>query len=100
MLSSLPIDLSKIVGYDGHQVRYYYQAHKTKLKTYETVDAQVFVGRLVQHILPKGFQRLRYYGLQATAIFKKWYEVIAMAAGDLVDAMMSYIKRIRYVELS
>ncbi|WP_150137967.1 transposase [Candidatus Enterovibrio escicola] len=54
-LSSLPIGLSKIVGYGGHQVRYYYQSHKIKLKTYETVDAQVFVGRLVQHILPKGF---------------------------------------------
>ncbi|WP_150138311.1 transposase [Candidatus Enterovibrio escicola] len=38
-LSSPPISLSKIVGYDGHQVRYYYQSHKMKLKTYEKVDA-------------------------------------------------------------
>jgi hypothetical protein len=28
-------------------------------------------------VIPKGFQRVRYYGLQATATFKKWYEVIA-----------------------
>ncbi|WP_146679434.1 transposase [Candidatus Enterovibrio escicola] len=34
-LSSPPISLSKIVRYDGHQIRYYYQSHKTKLKTYE-----------------------------------------------------------------
>ncbi|WP_097356688.1 transposase [Candidatus Enterovibrio escicola] len=46
-LSSLPIGLSRIVGYEGRQLKYYYQSHKTKLKTYETVDAQVFVGRLV-----------------------------------------------------
>ncbi|PCS21422.1 hypothetical protein BTN49_2961 [Candidatus Enterovibrio escicola] len=38
-LSYPPIGLSRIVGYDGHQVRYYYQSHKTKLKTNETVDA-------------------------------------------------------------
>jgi len=26
---------------------------------------------MVQHILPKGFQRIRYYGLQASCILKK-----------------------------
>ena len=53
---------------------------------------------MVQHILPKGFQRVRFYGLQATATFKKWYEVIARVAGDLVDAMVSYVKRIAYAD--
>ncbi|PCS23737.1 hypothetical protein BTN49_0706 [Candidatus Enterovibrio escicola] len=42
---------------------------------------------------------MRYYGLQATASFKKWYEVIARAAGDLVNAMMIYTKGISYVEI-
>jgi len=31
---------------------------------------------MVQHILPKGFQRVRYYGLQATRTFNKWSEAI------------------------
>ena len=53
---------------------------------------------MVQPILPKGFQRVRYFGLQATATFKKWYEVIARVAGDLVDAMVSYVKRINYAD--
>jgi len=26
----------------------------------------IFIGRMVQHILPKGFTRIRYYGLHAT----------------------------------
>ncbi len=34
--SSPPIGLYRIVWYDGHQVRYYYQLHKIKLKMYET----------------------------------------------------------------
>ncbi|PCS24263.1 hypothetical protein [Candidatus Enterovibrio escicola] len=33
------------------------------------------------------------------ASFNKWYEVIAMAAGDFVDGMISGTKRISYVEL-
>ncbi|WP_190320048.1 hypothetical protein [Candidatus Enterovibrio escicola] len=40
---------------------------------------------------------MRYYGLQVTVNFRKWYEVIAKAAGNLVDQMMSYTKHISYV---
>ena len=33
------------------------------MKHYTSPPARQFVGRMVQHILPKGFQRIRYYGL-------------------------------------
>jgi len=26
----------------------------------------MFIGRMVQHTMPKGFKRIRYYGVQAT----------------------------------
>jgi hypothetical protein len=32
---------------------------------------------MVQHILPKGFQQVRYYGLQVTATFKNGDDIIA-----------------------
>jgi Putative transposase len=35
------------------------------------VSRETLIGRMVQHILPKGFQRIRYYGLQATCTLKK-----------------------------
>ena len=95
-LSSPPIGVSRIVGYDGERVKYYYQSHRTKVVEYETIDAQIFIGRMVQHILPKGFQRVRYYDLQATATFRKWHDVIVGVTGDLVDAVVSYVKRIDY----
>ena len=98
-LASPPIGMSRITAYKQGQVSYYYQSHQTKRIEYECIDVEVFIGRMVQHILPKGFQRVRYYGLQATASFKKWYEVIARIAGDLVDAMVSYVNRVRYAEL-
>ena len=67
-----PIAVRRIVNYDGQRVSYWYQDHKTKSKKFETVDVLTFIGRMVQHIMPKWFQRVRYYGLEATKTFKKW----------------------------
>jgi hypothetical protein len=67
---SPPIALSRIIAYDRDQgtVTYWYRDHRRPGKTRETVSRETFIGRMVQHILPKGFQRIRYYGLQATCI--------------------------------
>ncbi|AQS36614.1 Putative transposase [Shewanella psychrophila] len=86
-LATPPIGVSRITCVSDGYVSYY-QAYN-KQREYECVEAEVFIGRMVQHILPKGFQRIRYYGLQATASFKKWVEIIAKTAGDLVDGMIS-----------
>lgn len=64
---SPPISLRRIVKYDGQNVKYWYNDHATGKRIKEEVDALTFIGRMVQHILPKGFQRIRYYGLHATA---------------------------------
>jgi hypothetical protein len=40
----------------------------------EEVDVYRFIGRMVQHILPKGMQRVRYYGLHAAAVYRKIYK--------------------------
>jgi hypothetical protein len=66
--------LSRIVAYDRQQgtVTYWYRDHlRQGKKTVETVSRATFIGRMVQHILPKGFQRIRYYGLQASCTLKK-----------------------------
>jgi hypothetical protein len=66
----------EIVRYDGETVTYWYNDHETKARKEESLDVLTFYGRKVQHILPKGFQRIRYYGLQATKTYEKWSEVI------------------------
>jgi putative transposase/transposase-like zinc-binding protein len=71
---SPPLALSRIEAYDREQgtVRYWYRDHlRQGKKTTETVSRETFIGRMVQHILPKGFQRIRYYGLQASCTLKK-----------------------------
>jgi Putative transposase/Transposase zinc-binding domain len=68
---SPPISLRRILRYDGQRVRYWYNDHKTKQRQEEEVSALTFIGRMVQHVLPKGFHRIRYYGLHATCKAKK-----------------------------
>jgi len=70
---SPPIALSRITAYDQERgtVTYWYRDHQRGgQRTEETVSRETFIGPLVQHILPKGFQRIRYYGLQASCTLK------------------------------
>jgi hypothetical protein len=71
-VASPPISIRRLIGYVDNKVSYYYKDHKSGRRKTETIDAESFIGRMVQHILPKGFQRIRYYGLQATKSFTRW----------------------------
>jgi len=102
---SPPMGLSRIIKYDRErgEVTYWYKDHLSQgKKTTVTVDRETFIGRMVQHILPKGFQRIRYYGLQATCKLKKVREQLAVAlqgAAQLVmEAVVKPMKRLTYRE--
>jgi hypothetical protein len=66
---SPPISLRRIDRYDGQRVTYHYRSHRSERVEWETVEVSTFIGRMVQHVFPKGFQRIRYYGVQATKTF-------------------------------
>jgi hypothetical protein len=68
---SPPISVRRIDRYDGKQVKYWYNDHKSGKRKEEEVDVYKFIGRMVQHILPRGMQRIGYYGLHATAVYEK-----------------------------
>jgi hypothetical protein len=57
----------------------------------ETVDVYTFTGRMVQHVFPKGFQRVHYYGVQATKTFAKIkhmiHEALAKVKGVVKGAV-------------
>src|SRR5256885_10232533 len=66
-------------------LRHYPQAGGTRPE--EEVSALTFIGRMVQHILPKGFHRIRYDGLHATCKAKKVKGVLTalmVALGRLI----------------
>jgi hypothetical protein len=75
-VASPPISARRLIKYDGDTVTYRYKDHKTKRHKVETIAIDTFIGRMIQHVLPKGFQRIRYYGLQATKTFSRWCETI------------------------
>ncbi len=100
-LASPPISVRRIVKYDGEKVTYWYRDHVSKSKKRETVDVYTFIGRMVQHIFPKGFQRIRYFGLQSTKKFNKWCRVIKEGLkriGRVIKGAYQIVERKRYRE--
>ena len=89
---SPPIALSRIISYDRKQglVRYWYDDHRDGRQETELSQEQ-FIGRLVQHILPKGFKRVRYYGLQATCKLKKVATILKGALSKAVQGVMDFV---------
>ena len=43
-----------------------------------TVSGMEFVRRILQHVLPKGFQRVRHYGWRGAAAKTKWKRILAL----------------------
>ena len=56
----------RLVDFDGEQVRFRWRdyAHGNKRKVMR-LDAKEFVRRFLLHVLPRGFTRLRHYGVLA-----------------------------------
>jgi hypothetical protein len=81
---SPPISVRRIERYDGQAVTYWYRDHKTGQIEHETLPVLRFIGRMVQHILPKGFHRIRYYGLHGNVRYQKMREQLA----DILPATM------------
>ena len=83
------ISLKRIRKYDDltGEVEYEYSSHRTKKKEVERVGILTFMGRLLQQILPKGFQRIRYYGLQATKNQERLKFVVAKSIGNFFLAV-------------
>jgi hypothetical protein len=61
---------------------------------HETVAVDTFIGRMVQHTRPKGFKRIRYYGVQAPKTFAKVKVRIQAALAKVEGVVKGAIKSI------
>ena len=96
---SPPISVRRIDLYDGERVTYHYRSHRTERVERETIDVDTFIGRMIQHTMPKGFKRIRYYGVQATKTYAKVKGVIQAAlakAERVVKGAIKIIARLTY----
>jgi len=89
---SPPISVRRIDRYDGERVTYHYRSHRTERVEHETVDVITFIGRMVQHTMPKGFKRIRYDGVQATKTFAKVKVLIREALAKIEGVVKGAVK--------
>jgi len=59
----IAITNSRIVNLDDGHITFRYKDRATKQWRHCTLDDFAFLDRLLQHVLPKGFHKVRYYGL-------------------------------------
>ena len=89
---SPPISLRRIDGDDGQRVTSHYRSQKTERVERERVDVSTCIGRMIQHVLPKGFQWIRDYGVQATKTFAKIKAMIHAALAKVKGIVQGAIK--------
>ncbi len=92
---------SRIVGYDGEEVKYYYSQREgkkgVKKKVIKRLPVLEFIHGVVRHIPPKQFKMVRYYGLYAPCKAKKVREKMKTMAKGLGRAIyrLGWRKRIK-----
>jgi len=82
-VSSPPISIRRIENYDGQNVTYRYKDH-LKGEVHETIPAVEFIGRMIQHLPPKNFRMVRYYGIYARPVREKIHALVVNALKVLV----------------
>jgi len=63
----IAITNNRIIRYEKGMVTFKYKESNTNKVRYQTVTALEFMRRFLQHVLPRGFQKVRYYGFLNSA---------------------------------
>jgi hypothetical protein len=61
----------RIVRFDGEEVTYLYKPRGKKTFKRRRLNAAEFIRRFLQHVLPRGFVKVRYYGFLSSAVRAK-----------------------------
>jgi hypothetical protein len=79
------IAVKRIKKYDNNrgEVTYEYVDHRTGKAELEVVSVLDFIGRMIQQVLPKGFQKIKYYGLHHTKTYEKNKEIVAEGMANI-----------------
>lgn len=68
----------RIVADDGHHLTFTYRDSKDLRTRTMRLSAEQFLHRLLQHVLPKGFQRVRSYGWLSPAAKDRFERILAL----------------------
>jgi len=59
----IAITNNRLKSFDNGQVRFRYRDNRTQQIRHVTLPAREFIGRFLQHVLPRGCVKVRYYGI-------------------------------------
>ena len=79
----------RIVKVENDQVTFHYRDAKTGQTKFCTLPAEKFMHRFLQHVLPKSFVKIRYYGLFSPAHRQKLGPLRAQLAAQSTDTPTS-----------
>ena len=82
-----PLATSHLTDYDGKTVTFWYKDTQTGEKIVVRCSALDFISSMVPHIPPKGLQMVRYAGLYARCVKRRWLEI----ANAALEALRSQI---------
>jgi hypothetical protein len=95
----IAITNNRIIRYENGMVTFQYKESKTDKIKYQTVTALEFMRRFLQHVLPSGFQKVRYYGFMSSAkkvIFERVKQVLG--SSEIQKTVVSF-KPLRAVDM-
>lgn len=72
------ITSTRLLACDEQNVTFRYRDGQTGQEQTCVLPAHQFLHRFLQHILPAGFQRVRYYGWLAAAAHQRWDRILAL----------------------
>jgi len=82
------ISNARITDYDGKTVTFKYYKVGSGRPRHCTLDVLEFIRRYLQHVLPKGFMKVRHYGFlsaKCSSSMEQIRELIALACGQLSE---------------
>lgn len=87
---------SRIISYDGENVTFYYDDHKTKERVEVTLSAIEFIKKVIIHIADRQFKMIRYYGIYANKRTKhcKVVKMVHEKVREIRNKYKSWRKRI------
>ena len=86
------ITLKRLLNYsrNKNEVVYSYKSHLSGKTETERINSIGFLGRILQQLLPKGFQRIRYYGLQSNQ-HRSRLRAMVCSALDMLDLVFERV---------
>ena len=95
----------RLVGIDAGKVRLRVRGDENGARRTIALDGAQFIGRLLQHVLPSGFKRIRHYGLLAPATkadrLRRARQLLAMPAANpqACEDAQAFMRRVAAIDI-